>query len=140
MMTHLFKFVLRLTIILASLLICSISAAKTIEEKANSQVDRWNNEVALTRIQKQTVKTLATNFAQFRDSINEIKSIPLVQRMEIIEAENAAFMLSVENILTTSQKRQLATKKAQRATNKNEALSQKANQESTQNKTNNSNQ
>jgi len=122
-----------LSVLICLLLLTSfLAASMTVAENANSQVDRWNKDVNLTNAQKTAVQTLATSFAQKCDSINLLKTLPFDQREDLKATAHNAYLLSVENLLTSTQKQRLAAKKSERANTLNEKTAQKATQQSTQ--------
>ncbi len=92
----------------------SAQSTKSVSERSNKAVDRWNNDVNLDESQKQTVRVLAADFANKCDSINALDSITLDTRVVLKKEAHAHYVTTVESLLTATQKQVLKNKKAAR--------------------------
>jgi hypothetical protein len=102
----------------------SAQATKSVSERSNGAVERWNNDVKLDDGQKLAVEALASNFASQCDSINALDSLSLDARMALKKEAHANYVNSVHFMLTPTQKqaivnKQVAKKKAQDSKKKN---------------------
>lgn len=101
----------------------SAQATKSVSERSNGAVERWNNDVKLDDGQKLAVEALASNFASQCDSINALDSLPLDTRVALKKEAHATYVNSVQSMLTPTQKQvlvniQVAKKKAQESKKK----------------------
>jgi hypothetical protein len=102
----------------------SAQSTKSVTERSNRAVERWNNDVKLDDSQKQAVRVLATGFANQCDSINTLDSITFETRVALRKEAHAHYINAVESLLTTTQRqalknKQAARKKAQESKRKN---------------------
>lgn len=92
----------------------SAQSMKSVTERSNKAVDRWNKEVILDDSQKQAVRVLAADFANKCDSINALDSITLDTRVVLKKEAHAHYVTTVESLLTSTQKQVLNNKRAAR--------------------------
>jgi len=102
----------------------SAQATKSVSERSNRAVERWNNDVKLDDSQKQAVEALTSSFTSQCDSINALDSLSLDTRVALKKEAHANYVKSVQSMLTPTQKqalvdKQVAKKKAQESKKKN---------------------